>query len=233
MTSVDLKSTNFDWILSLLHGNPVGLFVCILLVLMSIWTWASILAKIRTLNQTRTLSDDFLKLFWKSKSLSEFNKHIDDLPYTPVKEIFKAGFQEMIRILQTREKQTSVLSFDTVKRALLRQKLQEEFNLSKNMNILSVAASSAPFIGLFGTVIGIVQAFHDIGTSGATSLAAVAPGISEALFATALGLFVAIPAVIFYNIITNKIRTHLVMIDSFSADFLNILERHYSHANST
>jgi len=223
---------DFDWFIKLLSTNPIGLAVCILLIIMSIWTWAVIIAKMKSLNHLHGLSEKFLKQFWKSKSLSEFNKSIDDMPFTPTKEIFKAGFQEMVRILQTRDKQTPTTSFETVKRALIRQKLQEEFNLSKSMNILAISASAAPFIGLFGTVLGIVQAFHDIGTTGATSLAAVAPGISEALFATALGLFVAIPAVIFYNVLTNKIRSELMIMDNFSADFLNILERHYSHANA-
>lgn len=228
----DSSFFDFDWFLKLLSTNPIGMAVCVLLIVMSVWTWAAIIAKIKMLNNMHDLSEKFLKQFWKAKSLSEFNKFIEDTPCTPAKEIFKSGFQEMVRVLQTRDKQTTTLSFETVKRALIRQKLQEEFNLSKNMTILAISASAAPFIGLFGTVLGIVQAFHDIGTTGATSLAAVAPGISEALFATALGLFVAIPAVIFYNIITNKIRNQLVVMDSFSADFLNILERHYSHANA-
>lgn len=229
---LDSSFFEFDWFFKMLSTNPVGLAVCILLIIMSIWTWAVIIAKMKNLSHLHDLSEKFLKQFWKSKSLSEFNKFIEDTPFTPTKEIFKAGFQEMVRILQSRDKQTTTVSFETVKRALIRQKLQEEFNLSKSMNILAISASAAPFIGLFGTVLGIVQAFHDIGTTGATSLAAVAPGISEALFATALGLFVAIPAVVFYNILTNKIRNELMVMDNFSADFLNILERHYSHANA-
>lgn len=231
--SFDFNASGFGWLSSLLNGNPIGLFICLLLVLMSIWTWAAILYKMQSLNKMFHSSEEFLKQFWKAKSLSEFNKHIDNMEHSPTKEIFKIGFQEMVRVLQTREKNSAPISFETVKRALIRQKMLEEFNLSKNMNILSISASAAPFIGLFGTVIGIVQAFHDIGASGATSLSAVAPGISEALFATALGLFVAIPAVIFYNIIINKIRKQMVILDGFTADFLNILERHYSHANST
>jgi biopolymer transport protein TolQ len=110
----------------------------------------------------------------------------------------------------------------------MRQKMVEESLLSSKMSILAVCASAAPFIGLFGTVVGIIRAFQDIGASGASSLAAVAPGVSEALIATALGLFVAIPAVIFYNVLSSRIRKHLVLLDGFSADFQNILERHYS-----
>jgi len=221
-----------EWFSALLHANPIGLFVSLLLIVMSIWTWAAIIHKLRALKTARQLTDQFLKQFWKSKSLSEFNKSISKMPNTSTKSVFKAGFEEMIRMLQTKEKKSASVSFETVKRALIRQKITEEFELSKNMTILSISASAAPFIGLFGTVIGVVQAFHDIGMSGATSLAAVAPGISEALVATGLGLFVAIPAVIFYNLITSKINHHLMIVDNFSADFLNILERHFSHANS-
>ncbi|MES2614690.1 MAG: MotA/TolQ/ExbB proton channel family protein [Bdellovibrionota bacterium] len=175
-------------------------------------------------------SEAFLVYFWESKSLSELNARIKEIPYSPTREIFRAGFNEMIRVLQTREKRNAngAVIFDTVKRTLVRQKMMEESFLSGKMSILAVCASAAPFIGLFGTVIGIIRAFHDIGASGASSLAAVAPGVSEALVATALGLFVAIPAVIFYNVLSSQIRKHLVLLDSFSSDFLNILERHYS-----
>lgn len=229
-------STNFGlgWFStsSLLHGNPIGLLVLVVLVLMSIWTWAAIFSRLRAIKAVNQSSKKFLDTFWKAKSLSEFNKSIEKMDDNSAKSIFKAGFEEMIRILQSKEKNGSNLSFETVKRALAKQKMVEEFALTKNIGILTISATAAPFIGLFGTVIGVVQAFHDIGTSGATSLAAVAPGISEALVATGLGLFVAIPAVIFYNVIGAKIRHHCVLIDEFSADFLNILERHYSHANA-
>ncbi len=177
-----------------------------------------------------SLSEKFLVNFWEAKSLSELNLKAKELPYSPAREIFRSGFNEMIRVLQTREKRnaTGIVLFDTVKRALSRQKMVEESFLSSNMIILAVCASAAPFIGLFGTVIGIIRAFHDIGVSGASSLAAVAPGVSEALIATALGLFVAIPAVIFYNVLSSKIKKHAVLLEGFASDFINILERHYS-----
>jgi biopolymer transport protein TolQ len=230
MNNFDL--TNFNSLSSLMLGNPIGLVVSLLLIVMSIWVWAVIIAKLRTLKRLQAESEEFINQFQAAKSLSEFNKSVMTMPHSPAKEVFTAGFQEMIRIVQAKDKKAVQVSFDTVKRSLGNQKMKEEHSLSQNMSILAISASAAPFIGLFGTVVGVVQAFHDIGSSGATSLAAVAPGISEALFATALGLFVAIPAVIFYNIIINKIRNHLVLLDSFSSDFLNILERHNSYANS-
>lgn len=225
-----LTSTKIDWLSIVMNGGPVGLAVMLLLIIMSIWAWAVIINKMKTLNTMHNLSERFLTSFWEAKSLSELNLKVKEMDYSPAREVFRSGFNEMIRVLQTREKRNASgsISFDTVKRTLSRQKMLEESNLSSNLNILAVCSSAGPFIGLFGTVVGIIRAFHDIGTSGASSLASVAPGISEALIATALGLFVAIPAVIFYNILLNRIKKHLVLLDGFSSDFINILERHYT-----
>lgn len=225
-----INSTAINWFSIFVHGGPIGIAVSVLLIILSIWVWISILSKSRILKNMYFHSEKFLSTFWESKSLSELNLRIKELPYSPAREVFRAGFNEMLRVLQTREKRNvnGPVIFDTVKRALVRQKMMEESFLSGRMSVLAVSASAAPFIGLFGTVIGIIRAFHDIGISGASSLAAVAPGVSEALIATALGLFVAIPAVVFYNVLSSRIRKHLVLLDGFSSDFLNILERHYS-----
>jgi biopolymer transport protein TolQ len=225
-----LESTKIDWFSIVLNGGPVGIAIMILLGIMSIWAWVVIIGKMRSLNNMHHLSERFLTNFWEAKSLSELNLRIKDMDYSPAREVFRSGFNEMIRVLQTREKRgvTGSIVFDTVKRTLSRQKMLEESYLSNNLSILAVCSSAGPFIGLFGTVVGIIRAFHDIGSSGASSLASVAPGISEALIATALGLFVAIPAVIFYNILINRIKKHLVLLDGFSSDFINILERHYT-----
>ncbi|WGL61398.1 MotA/TolQ/ExbB proton channel family protein [Pigmentibacter sp. JX0631] len=225
-----LTSTKIDWLSIVMNGGPVGLAVMLLLAIMSIWAWAVIIGKMKSLSSMHSLSERFLTSFWEAKSLSELNLKVKDMDYSPAREVFRSGFNEMIRVLQTREKRNASgpISFDTVKRTLTRQKMLEEANLSTNLSILAVCSSAGPFIGLFGTVVGIIRAFHDIGASGASSLASVAPGISEALIATALGLFVAIPAVVFYNILLNRIRKHLVLLDGFSSDFINILERHYT-----
>ncbi|KAB8030916.1 MotA/TolQ/ExbB proton channel family protein [Fluviispira multicolorata] len=224
------QSTKIDWFSIILHGGPIGIAIMVLLAIMSIWAWIVIISKMRVLKEMHGLSEKFLTNFWEAKSLSELNLRVKDMEYSPAREVFRSGFNEMIRVLQTREKRgsTSSVIFDTVKRTLSRQKMIEEANLGNNLSILAVCASAGPFIGLFGTVVGIIRAFHDIGSNGASSLAAVAPGISEALIATALGLFVAIPAVIFYNILISKIKKHLVLLDGFSSDFINILERHYT-----
>ena len=225
-----LESTKIDWFSIVLNGGPVGIAIMVLLGVMSLWAWVVIIGKMRSLSNVHNLSEKFLSSFWEAKSLSELNLRVKDMEYSPAREVFRSGFNEMIRVLQTREKRgaTGPVAFDTIKRTLSRQKMLEEANLSNNMSILAVCSSAGPFIGLFGTVVGIIRAFHDIGSSGASSLASVAPGISEALIATALGLFVAIPAVIFYNILISRIKNHLVLIDGFSSDFINILERHYT-----
>jgi biopolymer transport protein TolQ len=230
MEEVIVKQAEFNIFATLFHGGPVGIFVMLLLVFLSFWVWAVILSKMRTLGALQKQSEKFLGNFWDAKSLSELNIRAKDMDYSPTREIFRSGFNEMVRVLQAREKKqvSGFVMFDTVKRSLSRQKMLEETALSKGMAVLAVCASAGPFIGLFGTVVGVIRAFQDIGASGATSLASVAPGISEALVATALGLFVAVPAVVFYNIFMNKIRSHLVILDGFSADFLNILERHYN-----
>lgn len=225
-----LETTKIDWFSIILHGGPVGIAIMALLAIMSVWAWVVIIGKMRSLKVMHNLSEKFLTNFWEAKSLSELNLRVKDMDYSPAREVFRSGFNEMIRVLQTREKRgaTGPIIFDTVKRTLSRQKMLEESNLGSNLSILAVCSSAGPFIGLFGTVVGIIRAFHDIGSSGASSLASVAPGISEALIATALGLFVAIPAVIFYNILISRIKKHLVLLDGFSSDFINILERHYT-----
>jgi biopolymer transport protein TolQ len=225
-----VNSFSINWLSIFMHGGPIGITISLLLIILSFWVWISIFSKSKTLQTMYLRSEKFLGYFWEAKSLSELNLRVKEIPYSPAREIFRSGFNEMIRVLQTREKKnaTGPIIFDTVKRSLIRQKMMEESYLSSRMSILAVCASAAPFIGLFGTVIGIIRSFHDIGASGASSLAAVAPGVSEALVATALGLFVAIPAVTFYNILSSKIRKHLVLLDGFSSDFLNILERHYT-----
>ena len=223
--------SSFSWLSALTHGGPVGIGVMLLLVVLSLVTWGVIIERWFALSKLHTKSEQFLKNFWEAKSLSELHLRSKDLEYSPAREIFRTGYNEMVRVIQTRDKkgiQHSAVPFDTVKRSLGKARGMEEGNLAKNMSFLAVSASACPFIGLFGTVVGIIRAFHDIAASGSSSLAAVAPGISEALIATALGLFAAIPAVVFYNFLSSRARRHLMLLDGFGADFLNILERHFN-----
>lgn len=227
-----LHGGTFNWISVISNGGPVGLAVMLLLIILSLVTWGVIIERWRVLSRLNVQSQAFLKSFWEAKSLSELHLQSKDLEYSPAREIFRSGYNEMVRVIQAREKKgaTSVapLPFETVKRSLNKSRFIEESQLAKNMSFLAISASACPFIGLFGTVVGIIRAFHDIGANGSSSLAAVAPGISEALIATALGLSAAIPAVIFYNVLVSKAREQMLTIDGFASDFLNILERHFN-----
>ncbi len=232
-TSLD----TFNWFSVFTSGGPVGILILLLLVALSIATWALIFERWKALRQLQTMSDDFMQEFWESKSLSDLNAKLKDLEYSPAREVFRSGYNEMVRVLQVREKRglssNAPLSIDTVRRALAKARQLEEIQLSRNMTFLAVSASACPFIGLFGTVVGIIRAFHDIGLSGSSSLAAVAPGISEALIATALGLAAAIPAVVAFNFFNGRARQQVLVLEGFSTDFLNILERHFNIGRMT
>lgn len=227
----------FNWFSVFTSGGPVGILILLLLVALSIATWALIFERWKALRHLQTMSDDFMQEFWESKSLSDLNAKLKDLEYSPAREVFRSGYNEMVRVLQVREKRglssNAPLSIDTVRRALAKARQLEEVQLSRNMTFLAVSASACPFIGLFGTVVGIIRAFHDIGLSGSSSLAAVAPGISEALIATALGLAAAIPAVVAFNFFNGRARQQVLVLEGFSTDFLNILERHFNIGRMT
>jgi biopolymer transport protein TolQ len=182
----------------------------------------------------KRLTDDseaFIKSFWDSRSLNELNGKLNDFPASATKEVFRTGYAELVKASQLREQTVALgiavsATVENMTRALLKAKLIEKKKMEKYLPVLAISASAAPFIGLFGTVWGIMGAFEGIARTGSASLAAVAPGISEALIATAFGLAAAIPAVIGYNLAGGMIRTVLVHIDGFSADFLNIVERY-------
>lgn len=236
MSEQAVSSGAVNWLAVFTHGGPVGVGVLVLLIVLSLITWCVIFERWKTMGRLHARSELFLKNFWESKSLSELHLRSKDIEYSPAREIFRSGYNEMVRVIQVRDKRGqagSAVPFDTVKRSLSKARHVEEGQLAKNMSFLAIAASACPFIGLFGTVVGIIRAFHDIGASGSSSLAAVAPGISEALIATALGLAAAIPAVVFYNIFMSRARRHLLLLDGFGADFLNILERHFNIGKSS
>ena len=213
-------------------GGPAGMAIMLLLLVLSVLTWAVIVERWRALGFLQKKSEDFLKLFWDSKSLSELHLKSKEIEYSPARDLFRAGYNEMVRVVQVRDKKGlpphAAVPFDTVKRSLAKARQIEEHELAKRMTLLAISATACPFIGLLGTVVGIIRAFHDIGQAGSTTLAAVAPGVSEALVATAMGLAAAIPATIFYNALAARGRGHLLLLDGFSADFLNILERHFN-----
>lgn len=214
-----------------LQGGPI-VFSCLLtLITLSIMSWAIVIAKFFYMARLQKAGDAFVRSFWDSRSLNDLNGRLAEYPYSPAREVFRSGYAELVRGSQLREQtqQTELAvtaALDNLNRSLVKAKLFERRRMERFMNILAITASASPFIGLFGTVWGIMSAFEGIARTGSASLAAVAPGISEALIATAFGLAAAIPAVIGYNIFAAKVRSQMVNIDAFSADFLNIVERY-------
>jgi biopolymer transport protein TolQ len=223
----------------MLNAGLMVQFVLLLLLFFSITSWAIILIKYRYIMKAFRESARFTDFFWKSRDLSNAFLKAKQLGSSPVARVFRVGYLELKKLSksglpisqsQSTEAETSSLSSmftgtDNVKRALRRAINTEMTKMSQMVPFLATTGNTAPFIGLFGTVWGIMNSFHGIGLKGSASLAVVAPGISEALVATAVGLAVAIPAVIAFNYFTQKIRVIESELQSFAADFLNIVER--------
>jgi len=213
-------------------------FVLLLLLFFSITSWAIILIKFRYIKRAYQESAAFTELFWKSKDLSNAYRQAKELEGSPIARIFRIGYVELKKISQSGISEsgdnrpdsssglgTRFAGMDNIKRALRRAINTETTRMTQMVPFLATTGNTTPFIGLFGTVWGIMNSFHGIGLRGSASLAVVAPGISEALVATAAGLGVAIPAVIAFNYFMQKIKILESELNSFSADFLNIIER--------
>lgn len=213
-------------------------FVLLMLLFFSVTSWAIIIVKFRYLRRAFKESDQFIDYFWKSRDLAGAFAKAKLLQGSPIARVFRIGYLELKKISQTggaisqegngNTGSNLMMGFGgstNVKRALRRAINSETTRMVQMVPFLATTGNTTPFIGLFGTVWGIMNSFHGIGLRGSASLAVVAPGISEALIATAAGLAVAIPAVIAFNYFMQKIRFIESELNSFSADFLNILER--------
>lgn len=214
-----------------LRAGPVVFLVLLTLVGLSVLTWAALVAKWWHLRRVSRASESFVKSFWDSRSLNDLNSRLSEHPYSPAREVFRSGYAELVRGTQLREHSQSGemavgAAIENLSRALQKAKMFERRRMENFQSLLATSASASPFIGLFGTVWGIMGSFEGIAQTGSASLAAVAPGISEALIATAFGLAAAIPAVVGFNFFNALIRTQLVNLDGFCADFLNIVERY-------
>jgi biopolymer transport protein TolQ len=227
-----------------IHAGPVVKLVLLLLIGLSVCCWGIMFFKFRAIRSATKESENFLTIFWESARLSQTNKAAQTLHQSPLAEIFRSGYIELQNCAKTTQSasiQNSVgadisdvdisrnhrFSIGTIKRTLDQASTSEITRLEKNLGFLATTGNTAPFIGLFGTVWGIMDAFRQIGIRGSASLATVAPGISEALVATAFGLLAAIPAVVAYNYFLGKIRILNSEMDNFSSEFLNIIERHF------
>jgi biopolymer transport protein TolQ len=225
----------------ILQTGPIVFLVLLLLLSFSVLSWAIIYTKWKTIGQLAALSEEFLEVFWSGRSLDFIYGESKKFSTAPAAKIFQAGYKELQKLIERQkqkgEKTTGVSdvsqiippesSIHNLERALSTASRNEVLKLESSMTFLATTASSAPFIGLFGTVWGIMSAFQNIGNQGGASLAVVAPSISEALIATAVGLFAAIPASMGYNYFNSKIRNQKAQMENFAGDFLNIVKRNF------
>ncbi len=215
----------------ILGAGIIVKLVLLLLFSFSVVSWAIILFKFFQVQRAKSESELFMDFFWKSKRFDSIASQVDRFANSPLTVLFNEGYSELKKVVENDSRSDgSALSTDlggveNVSRALRRATNSEITRLEKYLTFLATTGSTSPFIGLFGTVWGIMTAFEGIGKTGSASLAVVAPGIAEALIATAIGLVAAIPAVMAYNHFQHKIRVLINEMDSFSTEFLNIVQR--------
>jgi biopolymer transport protein TolQ len=217
------------------NSGPVGIAVLVLLLGASTVCWAIIIRKWLQIRRAQDESVKFLETFWQSKRLDAIYQAAEALRASPISQVFRAGYVELSKVTAQKKDASAAEAgmheelggLENVERALKRAAASEVTHLEAQIPFLGTTASAAPFVGLFGTVWGIMRAFHDIYRMGNANLATVARPISEALIATAVGLFAAIPAVVAYNYFVSKIRILDSEMTNFSNDFLNIVRRHF------
>jgi biopolymer transport protein TolQ len=227
------------------RSSPLSKGVLLLLALFSLASWSIVFYKLWTFRRSAQQSASFLDVFRRSTKFSEVQAVCRSLGASPLVGLFQAGYTELTSQLRTGASADDVgtapaasprgpggrptlRSLTAIDRALMRASAVELNRLERRVAFLATTASIAPFIGLFGTVWGIMMAFQGIGQTGSTNLGVVAPGIAEALVATAAGLFAAIPAVYFYNQLSQRVKLFASEMDDFSLEFLNIAERNFT-----
>jgi biopolymer transport protein TolQ len=221
-----------DIIQMFINAGLIVKIVLLILVLFSIVSWAIIFTKWRFFRNAGNETIYFLDLFWDSNDLSKIYSQSEDLIFSPVAQLFRSGYSELMRMRRI-QNPSAIADGDQglnglseyVERSLKKTTIHETARLEKALSFLATTGNTAPFIGLFGTVWGIMESFRGIGLKGSASLAVVAPGISEALIATAVGLAAAIPAVVAFNYFNNKASELRSEMDTFSADFLGMVVR--------
>ena len=244
MSEVSAATVNFgghfhgSLIDMILDAGVIVQFVLLFLLFFSVLSWAIIFMKYLAIRKARRENVSFSEVYMRSTKLSEVFTASKKFTYSPVAEVFRTGYAEQVNLnklmkdspVASEGSAVSALEMkgvDSVERALNRACSAELTKLESTLGFLATTGSVSPFIGLFGTVWGIMDTFRGIGAKGSATLAVVAPGISEALVATAAGLAAAIPAVVFYNYFQNNIKAMAIEMDSFASEFLNIIERHY------
>jgi biopolymer transport protein TolQ len=236
--------TDASFLNLLATATPVSMAVLGTLALLSVASWSIILYKLWVFRRSSRHSANFLDVFRRSNKFSEVQAVCRSLGESPLVGLFQSGYAELTAQLRqtsavdTAETQVpnpkapanrpTLKSLTAVDRALMRASVVEVNKLEKRLPFLATTASVSPFVGLFGTVVGIMFAFQGIGATGSTNLSVVAPGIADALIATAAGLVAAIPAVVAYNHLSNRVRLFAAEMDDFAMEFLNIAERNFT-----
>lgn len=227
-----MNDASFSIFAMMANAGLVVQLVMVTLLLFSLLAWSIVIMKLIVFRHSRQSSQEFLEIFWESKTLSEALEAAQEYPMSPESSVFITGYNELKKIAAARKAgqtaatlEMQLATMDNLKRSIRKAQVQEIHRLGRSVPFLATAGSSTPFIGLFGTVWGIMSSFHDIGAQGSASLATVAPGISEALVATAAGLAVAIPSVIFYNYFSNRLIEMESDMENFGTDFINLIER--------
>lgn len=234
-SNVGVNLNTMDAILSASWAVQLTLLI---LIIFSVLSWSVILMKYKQFKKVRHGNMLFLKLFWNTPSWDKISRHFIGYgrkkQHSPAENIFNAGFNELKHLAKLsgnesfeKKQAFDIADIDHLKRALRKSSDIEMTKLEFGLSLLATIGSTSPFIGLFGTVWGIMNAFQKIGVTGAAHLAVVAPGISEALIATAFGLFVAIPAVIAYNQYLSRMKKIEIDLDHFQSDFLSIAKRNF------
>ncbi|MFQ5672427.1 MAG: protein TolQ [Nitrospinales bacterium] len=222
-----------------IHSTPMAKVVLLVLLVFSILSWAIMLNKLIVYKIARREDTRFLSVFAKSESLNNIYNMCKELRHSPVARVFLTGYHELclfqklaraeggVRPARPRDAVMSPRDLKGIGIALDKAINREIERLSHRLDFLATTGSTTPFIGLFGTVWGIMHSFRAIGAKGSASIGGVAPGIAEALIATAAGLLAAIPAVIFYNYLSNKVRLFTTRMDDFSNDFVFMAEKNF------
>ena len=230
-----------DIIQMIIHAGPMVKFVLGILLFFSTVSWAIIFVKIRLFRNAKQETEEIQEVFWEGRGLKHMHSACKDLAFSPVARLFRAGYSELLRIQKSQAglnpgntddetvdgntSRSPQQILDNLDRSLRRAEIDQVNRMERALGFLATTGNTAPFIGLFGTVWGIMDSFRGIGLKGAANLAVVAPGISEALVATAAGLAAAIPAVVAFNHFNQRISALKAEMDIFKSDFMIMIER--------
>ena len=218
----------------ILASSPFIRIVLLILIVLSVCSWAITIAKFLQFRRAKKDSDEFGTIFWETRNFARIEDSSRRLINSPLAQVFISGFRELNNLVHESEQAGAgqrradpMADLHTVERALKRSEYEEGLKLEQGTTFLASVASSAPFIGLFGTVWGIMNAFQGLSQAKSSTIQAVAPGISEALVATAIGLLAAIPAAIAYNYFAVSVRHFRESMDKFSSEFIDVARRYF------